>query len=597
MRIRRLVVAATVSSALVAGVMSVPAATAVPSSPPTSAGYTPPPVQWGACTVPRLVQAGAQCGYVVVPLDYDRPNGTNRRRGVPGDAQDARRTGAGADAGESGWPRRLRPDPCDARRVRARVGAGDAYQDWVGFDPRGVGSSVPSLTCDGEYAGYNRPYYVPGPVALEKTWLQAPRGTPRPATRPARAARPRQDHRLGGRHGEHPQGPGRQADQLLRLLVRHVPRSGLQHTAPEPGAPDGAGRQCGPARGLVRRQPRPGRGVRQEHADLLRLGRRARLDLGTTGKSAAVGELRYYAELQKLQRPPADGKIGPDEWNDIFVSAGVLRVRLGGRGLGVLRVGPQPRRRPARGPVRPARLGVDNGYAMYLAAQCSDVQWPTNWSKWQRDNWRTYAKAPFLTWDNAWYNAPCINWPAKPGKLVKINGAKTPPILLISETNDAATPYTGASRPQAVPALGPDRGRRRHRPRRLAERRRLHRRRRGGVPGQRRAADPDTRQPLRQAVRPGPGPRTSSRHHHLQIHRQGRHTRLTTSPSRAFPLRVSGIDDPSTASETEAVLVALSRSRPSARSVWRSRRGHTGMDACRGVPLIGRLTLRPTAEQ
>ena len=75
MRIRRLVVAATVSSALVAGVMSVPVATAVPSS-PSSTSYTPPPVQWGACTSPRLANAGAQCGYVVVPLDYDHPNGT-----------------------------------------------------------------------------------------------------------------------------------------------------------------------------------------------------------------------------------------------------------------------------------------------------------------------------------------------------------------------------------------------------------------------------------------------------------------------------------------------------------------------------------------
>jgi len=33
-------------------------------------------VNWGACTNPSLINAGAQCGYVVVPLDYDRPNGT-----------------------------------------------------------------------------------------------------------------------------------------------------------------------------------------------------------------------------------------------------------------------------------------------------------------------------------------------------------------------------------------------------------------------------------------------------------------------------------------------------------------------------------------
>ena len=29
-------------------------------------------------------------------------------------------------------------------------------------------------------------------------------------------------------------------------------------------------------------------------------------------------------------------------------------------------------------------------------------------------SWNVYAKAPFMTWANAWYNAPCLNWPAKP---------------------------------------------------------------------------------------------------------------------------------------------------------------------------------------
>jgi pimeloyl-ACP methyl ester carboxylesterase len=38
--------------------------------------------------------------------------------------------------------------------------AGSAY-DWIGFDPRGVGASTPSLSCIPDYFGYNRPYYVP----------------------------------------------------------------------------------------------------------------------------------------------------------------------------------------------------------------------------------------------------------------------------------------------------------------------------------------------------------------------------------------------------------------------------------------------------
>jgi pimeloyl-ACP methyl ester carboxylesterase len=39
-------------------------------------------------------------------------------------------------------------------------GAGNTY-DWIGFDPRGVGASRPSLSCIPDYFGYNRPHYIP----------------------------------------------------------------------------------------------------------------------------------------------------------------------------------------------------------------------------------------------------------------------------------------------------------------------------------------------------------------------------------------------------------------------------------------------------
>ena len=59
-------------------------------------------------------------------------------------------------------------------------------------------------------------------------------------------------------------------------------------------------------------------------------------------------------------------------------------------------------------------VGDDNGYAVYLAVECTDARWPTNWNRWRRDNWRLHFKYPFLTWDNAWYNAPCATWPVPP---------------------------------------------------------------------------------------------------------------------------------------------------------------------------------------
>jgi hypothetical protein len=60
------------------------------------------------------------------------------------------------------------------------------------------------------------------------------------------------------------------------------------------------------------------------------------------------------------------------------------------------------------------------------------------------DNWRTFPQAPYFTWQNAWYNAPCLYWPATAGKPVNVNGKGVPNVLMIDETLDAPTPYEGS---------------------------------------------------------------------------------------------------------------------------------------------------------
>ena len=61
-----------------------------------------------------------------------------------------------------------------------------------------------------------------------------------------------------------------------------------------------------------------------------------------------------------------------------------------------------------------------------------------------QDNWATYKKAPFETWGNAWFNAPCLYWPAKAHTPLRIDGSNVPNALLIDETLDAATPFSGS---------------------------------------------------------------------------------------------------------------------------------------------------------
>ena len=90
--------------------------------------------------------------------------------------------------------------------------------------------------------------------------------------------------------------------------------------------------------------------------------------------------------------------------------------------------------------------GNDNGFAVYNAVQCTDVQWPTSWAVWSRDNHRVNKIAPFETWANAWFNAPCLHWPAPASRQtpMQINGSGISSALLIDETLDAATPFEGS---------------------------------------------------------------------------------------------------------------------------------------------------------
>ena len=53
--------------------------------------------------------------------------------------------------------------------------AGAAY-DWIGFDPRGVGASVPALSCDPDYTAGPRPRYEPTTLRTEAAWLKKAAG-------------------------------------------------------------------------------------------------------------------------------------------------------------------------------------------------------------------------------------------------------------------------------------------------------------------------------------------------------------------------------------------------------------------------------------
>jgi hypothetical protein len=166
--------------------------------------------------------------------------------------------------------------------------------------------------------------------------------------------------------------------------------------------------------------------------------------LGTTAREV---QRRFYAEQAKLAVKPAGKVIGPAELTDIFLQAGyyVFNWTEIARSFStwVHRHDPAPLK-ALFDKDNPQTKGSDNNYAVYLGVQCTDAPWPQSWTKWTADNTEMHRKAPFETWANAWYNAPCRNWAAKSGIPVTVSGETVPPLLLISESLDAATPFTGS---------------------------------------------------------------------------------------------------------------------------------------------------------
>ncbi|MEV6487812.1 alpha/beta hydrolase [Actinoplanes sp. NPDC051633] len=403
-----------------------------------------PSIAWGKCTDPALAARKAECGFVTVPRDYAEPKAAtiklavSRVRHTAKDYQGVMLVNPGGPGG-SGLLLSALSDYVP--------GKGGAGYDWIGFDPRGVGASEPKLTCDATYNRHNRPAYVPSSAAIEKAWLAR---TAAYAKACAKAGGPLLNHLKTVDNV-------RDMESIRRALgVEQINFYGFSY-----------GTYLGQVYAtLFPKQVR--RMVLDGNVDPGRVWYRSNLDQNIAfdrnmkiyfawlaahdktyklGKTAKAVEKLFYATQQKLAGKPADGVIGPAEFTDVFLQPGYYvfgwTTVADAFSAWVNREDPKPLRK-LYDDGNPQTAGSDNGYAIYLATECTDAKWPLSWSKWRTDNAKVHAAAPFETWGNAWFNAPCRSWAAKPGRPVDVNGAKAPPVLLVSETLDAATPFQGS---------------------------------------------------------------------------------------------------------------------------------------------------------
>lgn len=429
------VAAAMVSSGL-AVVSATPAASAVAAAPSA--------INWGSCNDPGLASSGAQCAMLSVPLDYAHPEGQKIKLALAR----VRHTSSSANYKgvmlvNPGGPGASGIDfATEGELVPNNVG-GD--YDWIGFDPRGVGSSKPSMHCISNYFRTDRPDYRPTSQHNVDVWLARSKkyadtcaskypqlikhmstaDSARDMDQIRAALNVDQISYYGFSYGTY------LGQVYATLFPSHVKRMVLDSNV-------------NPKQVWYQANLTQDRAFDRNSGIWFAWLAKYHSTFGLGSTKNAVRSL-YYKELNKLAAHPAGGQLGPDEWSDVFLYAGYYRsywIELGQDFAGFVHHGDW------RSIIQLYRFitstGNDNGFAVYNAVQCTDAPWPRQWSTWKADNTRINAKHPFLTWGNAWFNAPCLYWHARTGSRLQINGKRTASVLLIDETLDAATPYQGS---------------------------------------------------------------------------------------------------------------------------------------------------------
>ncbi|KUN21230.1 peptidase [Streptomyces antibioticus] len=385
-----------------------------------------------------------QCASVKVPLNYAKPAGrkiTIALSRVPHTAQHYQGPLLVNPGGPGGSGLDL------AGFVASALPKQVASQyDVIGFDPRGVGKSKPALDCVPGYFNPVRPDSVPGTAAIEKANLKRAKSFAKACGTKYKDVLPYIDtisavkdmdsirkalgaskiNYFGYSYGTY---LGQVYGKLFPNRVRRLVLDSIVD-------PDGVWYDANISQDYA---------FDARHKALMAWIAKynSTYKLGT---DPAKIEAKWYAMRADLAKTPAGGKVGASELEDIFIPGGYYNGYWPTLAEAFASYVNDKKTTPlvkAYENIAAVDASGDNGYSIYTAVQCRDVSWPRDWKQWQKDNWKVYDKAPFMAWNNAWYNAPCAFWPTKTLKPVNVANSKLPPVLLFQATDDAATPYQG----------------------------------------------------------------------------------------------------------------------------------------------------------
>jgi pimeloyl-ACP methyl ester carboxylesterase len=445
-------VCVAVMAVTVAGYQGAQATPAAPAAAGATIG------SWSACGS----GGGVECSTLTVPLDYAHPdNGRTVKVAVDRVPADPSVPYQGIMLVNPGGPGGSGLGMAPYLRQAVPHGAAAGY-DVIGFDPRGVGASVPSLHCNSHYFGSNRPSFTPKTKKLLSYWLRKTQGYAAACGRSsARGLLPFMSTT----------DVVKDMESFRAAYLTQLQSNPLLNAAkiPKLGVMNFYGFSYGTYLGQVYATFYPtkvgrfvldgvvnpadywyGANLKQEiyfdrniKVFLRWVAAHPRVfHLGTSGRKIRRG---LGVELKRLDKhPAAHGRLGPDELIDALLDAGYYVYDWAAIGKAYSDLIRHQRGAALYGMYASSNLGDDNGYAVYTAVQCTDVRRPP--LKQQLADARRINKAhPFLAWDNTWYNMPCLTWPARSHARIPVSGAGvTGKVLLINETLDAATPYSGA---------------------------------------------------------------------------------------------------------------------------------------------------------
>lgn len=405
---------------------------------------TPAVPVWGTCPSKVPPAEGLQCAALKVPLDYAHPRGQHitlelsrlRHTSSAANYLGVMLTNPGGPGGSGLTLAGL------GRYVPNGVGG---RFDWIGWDPRGVGASRPAINCIPTYFGTDRPSY--SAAGNRPYWLHQAKSYAAACEHKYPALLPHMTTQDNARDMDVIRQALRQTrisyygfswgsylgQTYMSLFPTHVRRIVLDGVVDPRRVWYGAN---------LDQDVAFERNIKIFFAWVA--ANNSVYHLGTTEAEVYAAYKHELATLSTM--PAAGGKVGPDELGDVLLDAGYYvfnwaqdassfsKLVRSNDGTAVLKTYE----------ANNAGASNENGFAVYNAVQCTDASWP-GWSQTLRDAIRINRIAPFETWSNTWYNAPCLTWGARPHTPVRIHSTRgLPKILLISETYDAATPFSGA---------------------------------------------------------------------------------------------------------------------------------------------------------